>query len=156
MLLVEEGQRPPLRTNLPTAALPRAAGVPAEPPAARARFLRPGFVDIEHSPIEFAPTERRDCALSFSIIAHLDKSKAPGPSGFTVRPEVYAVNSPVRLEHGSKRVFSGPEAEVSHKHVLQLHFFLRSTEPENEAQDRAAFRTMQTVQDWRTVNLPLL
>ena len=135
MLLVEEGQRPPLPANLPAAVLPRAAGVPAEPTAARTRFLWPGFVDIEHAAIEFAPIESRNCALSFSIIAHFDKSKAPGPAGVAVRHEVHAVNSPVRLEHGSKRIFSGPEAKVSDKYILQVFlFFLRSTEQQMKAQ----------------------
>lgn len=135
MLLAAEGQRPPLPANLPAAVLPRAAGVPAEPTAARARFLWPGFVHIEHAAIEFAPIESRNCALSFSIIAHFDKSKAPGPAGVAVRHEVHALNSPVRLEHGSKRIFSGPEAKVSDKYILQVFlFFLRSTEQQMKAQ----------------------
>ena len=135
MLLVAEGQRPPLPPNLPAAVLPRAAGVPAEPTAARTLFLWPGLVDIEHAAVEFAPIESRNCALSFSIIAHFDKSKAPGPAGVAVSHEVHAVNSPVRLEHGSKRIFSGPEAKVSDKYILQVFlFFLRSTEQQIKAQ----------------------
>ena len=136
MLLVEEGQRPPLPANLPAAVLPRAAGVPAEPTAAARTLLPwPGLVDIEHTAIEFAPIESRNCALSFSIIAHFDKSKAPGPAGVAVRHEVHALNSPVRLEHGSKRIFSGPEAKVSDKYILQVFlFFLRSTEQQMKAQ----------------------
>lgn len=135
MLLAAEGQRPPLPANLPAAVLPRAAGVPTETTAARARFLWPGFVHIEHAAIEFAPIESRNCALSFSIIAHFDKSKAPGPAGVAVRHEVHALNSPVRLEHGSKRIFSGPEAKVSDKYILQVFlFFLRSTEQQMKAQ----------------------
>lgn len=135
MLLAAEGQRPPLPANLPAAVLPRAAGVPTETTAARARFLWPGFVHIEHAAIEFAPIESRNCALSFSVIAHFDKSKAPGPAGVAVRHEVHALNSPVRLEHGSKRIFSGPEAKVSDKYILQAFlFFLRSTEQQMKAQ----------------------
>lgn len=134
MLLAAEGQRPPLPANLPAAVLPRAAGVPAEP-AARTLFLWPGLVDIEHAAIDFAPIESRNCALSFSIIAHFDKSKAPGPAGVAVRHEVHALNSPVRLEHGSKRIFSRPEAKVPDKYILQVFlFFLRSTEQQMKAQ----------------------
>ena len=149
-LLVQEGQRPPLPANLPAAVLSRAAAVPAEPTAARATFLWPGFVNIEHATIEFAAIESRNCALSFSIIAHLYKSKAPGPAGFAVGHEVYAVNSPMRLEHGSNRIFGGPEAEVSDKYILQVFFFfLTSTEQQMDAQNRADFRTMR---ESRTAN----
>ena len=143
-LLTKEGQRPPLQAKLPAAVLPRAAAIPAEPTAARARFLRPGFVNIERATIEFAPIESRNCALSLSIIAHLDKTKAPGPAGFAVRHQIHAVNSPVRLEHGSKGIFGGSKAEVSDKYILQFFFFfLRSTEQQMKAQDRAGFRTMR-------------
>ena len=122
MLLVAEGQRPPLPANLPAVVLPKATAVPAEPTAARARFLWPGLVDIECAAIELAPIESCNRALSFSIIAHLDKSKAPGPSGFAVRHEVHTVNGPVRLEHRSNGIFGGTEAEVSYKYILQLIF----------------------------------
>src|SRR5581483_994991 len=106
------------------AVLPRAPAAPAKPTAAGARFLWPGLVDIECAAIEFAPIESCNRALSFSIIAHLDKSKAPGPTGFTVRHEVHAVNGPVRLEHGSNGIFRGAEAEVSYKYILQLILLL--------------------------------
>jgi len=121
--MLVEGRRPPLPANLPAAVLTRSATVPAEPTAARARFLRPGFVNIEYATIEFAPVESRNCALAFSIIAHLDKTKAPGPAGFPVRHEIHAVNSPVRFEHGSKGIFGGSEAEVSDKYILQVSSF---------------------------------
>jgi hypothetical protein len=118
--MLVEGQRPPLPADLPAAVLPRAATVSAEPTAARTRFFRPGFNNIEHATIEFAPVESRNCALSFSIIAHLDKTKAPGPAGSPVRHEIHAVNSPVRFEHGSKGIFGRAEAEVSDKYSFKF------------------------------------
>ena len=144
MLLVAEGQRPPLPANLPAVVLPKATAVAAESTAAGACFLRPSFVYIERAAIEFAPVESRNRAITFAIVTHLDKSKAPGPSGFAVRHQVHTVNGPVRLEHRSNGIFGGAEAEVSYKYILQvIIFFLRSTEQQMKARDRAGFRTMR-------------
>lgn len=117
----------PPHGNLPAAVLPRAPAVPAEPTAARARFFWPGLVDIECAAIELAPVERCNRALSVSIIAHLDKSKAPGPSGFAVRHDVHAVNGPVGFEHASNGIFGRAEAEVSNKYILQVILLLSET-----------------------------
>ena len=144
MLLVAEGQRPPLPANLPAVVLPKATAVAAESTAAGACFLRPSFVYIERAAIEFAPVESRNRAITFAIVTHLDKSKAPGPSGFAVRHDVHPVNGPVGFEHASNGIFGRAEAEVSYKYILQvIIFFLRSTEQLMKAQDRADFRTIQ-------------
>ena len=119
-----------------------------QPPPERPSFGRASLI-LSMRPSSSRPL-RAAIARSHSIIAHLYKSKAPGPAGFAVGHEVYAVNSPMRLEHGSNRIFGGPEAEVSDKYILQVFFFfLTSTEQQMDAQNRADFRTMR---ESRTAN----
>jgi hypothetical protein len=103
-----------------------------------------GLGYIEHAAINCAPIESRNRAVPFSIIAHLDKCKTPGPSGFTVCYHIYAVDSPVRLEDGPKGIFGAARAEVSYKNILQVMLLLSETyRAANEGAGCGGFGTMQ-------------
>ena len=106
-----------------------------QPPPERPSFGRASLI-LSTRPSSSRPLRAAIARSPSSIIAHLDKTKAPGPAGFPVRHEIHAVNSPVRFEHGSKGIFGGSEAEVSDKYILQVFFFfLRSTEQQMKAQE---------------------
>ena len=106
-------------TCLPASILPLAAAVAAVSTAAAAAiFFRPGFVDIQRSTIEFPAIESGNRALRFVIRAHFHEPKASGPSGFPVCHDAHTIDRAIRLEHGSNRIFGGPEAEVSYEYIL--------------------------------------
>jgi hypothetical protein len=124
-------------TCLPAFVLPLAAAVAAVPTAAAAAiFLRPGFVDIQRSAIEFSAIESGNRALRFVIRAHFHEPKASGPSGFPVCHDAHTIDRAVRLEHGSNRIFGSPEAEISYENILHLSLLSGICRPANRGQAR--------------------
>jgi hypothetical protein len=135
-------------TCLPASVLPLAAAVAAVSTAAAAIFLRPGFVDIQRSTIEFPAIESGNRALRFVIRAHFHEPKASGSSGFPVCHDAHTIDRAIRLEHGSNRIFGSPEAEISYENILHLSLLSGICRPANRGQDRTV------VPDQKMLELP--
>src|SRR5262245_32511609 len=86
---------------------PRMSSAPVEaparlPPPSASRgtplFTRSGFTDIEGSPGQFLPMQRRNGGLRHRIVRHLDKAKAAWAPRLPVSNQVDAIDHTVGRE----------------------------------------------------------
>jgi len=119
--------RPPEFELLPAPGLAATTAVAAVS-AAPAVFLRPGFIHIERSAIQFVAVERGNSLYALAVIAHFHECEASGLPGIAVCYDVHTVNRAIRLKEGSKPIFGSAEAEVSYKYIFHLIFFLEFAE----------------------------
>jgi hypothetical protein len=82
--------------------------------------LGTSFVDVQRSAVQVFTIQTVDCRDPFGIDAHFDEGEATGLTGITVRHNVHAVDSAVRLEHRTNGIFGCPEAKVTHENIFQI------------------------------------
>src|SRR5215469_14926786 len=86
--------------------------------AARTFGFRPGFVHIDGAPAQLRAVESGDGFFSFFCVRHFHKREPARTPGFTIRQNAYTIYLPIRLEHFSKLVFRGVEAEITDEDVF--------------------------------------
>jgi len=139
---------------LPAALLAPAAVVVAE--SAAARFFRLCFVNIQRTPVEVFAIQGGNSALGFAVDAHFHESEAPGASRIPVSYDVHTVYLAISLEHGSNRLFGGPEAEVTYKDIFHLSLFSGICRAANRGQDRAVGPDYASVLNQRNCQTTLI
>lgn len=127
--------RPPNSALLP-APVPAAATAIAAVSSASAVCLRPGLIHVERSAIQLVAIESGNSLYALAVIAHFHECEASWLPGIAVGYDVHTVNRAVRFKKGSKPIFGSAEAEVSHKYVFQLIFFLQFAGQRIGEQDR--------------------
>jgi hypothetical protein len=82
-----------------------------------------GFIHRKCSAIEVFAVDAVDRGVAFGFAGHFHKGEAPGLPCFPVSNDVNALDGPVRLKHGTYRIFGSSETEVSYKNVLHFTSF---------------------------------
>src|SRR5215510_4276138 len=102
----------PARLPTPSAPTPPRAA-PRGPPL----FTLPGFIDIQSSPGQFLPIQRRNRRLRCFVVRHLDKAKATRAPGLPVGNEVDTIHHPIRREQLAHVLFCHGKREIPHKNL---------------------------------------
>jgi hypothetical protein len=88
-----------------------------ETATAAALGLRPGFVHIEGTAIEFRAVEMSNSCLRSLRIGHFYECETTGLAGVTIRNDIYALHTAVLGECGMQVILRSLITEVSDKYV---------------------------------------
>ena len=92
-------------------------GLPAGPAGLPARFTRLGFVDREGSAVELFAVEPLDGGFGGRTVMHLDKAKAFGAPGVTVRNYIDLVHNSKLLKELAKVIIRRTKRKVPYKDI---------------------------------------
>ena len=102
----------------------RLAPLTAETAAVSATLdLGTGFIDVQCPAFEIRAVQAGDSPVGFFGLAHLDKRKAAGAAGITIRNQIHTINCSVPLEHGTNRRIGSGKIQVAYKNILHYLLF---------------------------------
>ena len=115
-----DGRPQPRNGCLPAGLAPLTAETAAVSATAATLGLGTRFIDVQRAAFEIRAVQAGDSPVGFLGVAHLDKRKAAGTAGITIRNQIDTVDRPILLEHGTNRRIGSGKIQIADKNIL--HF----------------------------------
>jgi len=95
--------------------------------AAATGRLRPSFVDVHRTAVEFRTVQLGNCSLGGASIRHFDEGEAAGLTGIPVRDDIHTLDIAVLCKRCVKLILRGLVAEISNEDVGHGYPLLNSS-----------------------------